>query len=71
MSSLEIDVEGCKGCGLCVDACPRDVLVMTSGKTNDKGYSYVVAENIDYCTGCGRCYDVCPDVCITVGLNSE
>ena len=30
MSTLEINVEGCKGCGLCVDNCSRKVLVMTS-----------------------------------------
>jgi len=66
MSSLEIDVERCKGCGLCVDACPRDVLVMSSDKTNDNGYFYVVAGNIDNCSGCGFCYTVCPDVCFAV-----
>jgi len=63
ISSLEIDVERCKGCGLCVGGCPKEVLVMTSDKTNDKGYSYVVVENISDCIGCGICYTVCPDVC--------
>ncbi len=61
--SLEIDVEKCKGCGLCVDACPIDYLKM-SFKTNQKGYYYPVAG--EGCTGCGICYTMCPDVCITV-----
>jgi len=64
--ALEIDIEKCKGCGLCVDACPNGVLRM-SAEINRDGYYKVVVENSEKdCTGCGNCYIVCPDVCIEI-----
>ncbi|MBU2576103.1 MAG: 4Fe-4S dicluster domain-containing protein [Nanoarchaeota archaeon] len=63
--SLEIDIERCKGCGLCVDACPVDYLSMSS-KTNNKGYFYPVRDSEKDCTGCGLCYTMCADVCIEI-----
>ena len=38
--TVVIDVEACKGCDLCIDACPRDVLVMTTNEVNTRGYRY-------------------------------
>ena len=38
--SVVIDVEACKGCDLCIDACPPDVLVMTTHEVNGRGYRY-------------------------------
>ncbi|MFT5727767.1 MAG: NAD-dependent dihydropyrimidine dehydrogenase PreA subunit [Desulforhopalus sp.] len=49
----------CKGCGRCVDACPKDCLQL-SEKMNGKGY--VPAEYIgEGCTGCGICFYNCPE----------
>ncbi len=38
--TLVIDVEACKGCDLCIDACPPGVLEMTAHEVNDRGYRY-------------------------------
>lgn len=54
-----IGEEECKGCSLCVDACPVDVLYL-SDKLNNHGYhpSTYTGEG---CTGCGVCFYVCPE----------
>lgn len=55
----------CKGCELCVDACPQDVIGLAAERLNAKGYH--PAEMIDAgCTGCGICTIVCPEAAITV-----
>ena len=62
---VEVDGERCKGCGLCVDACPVDVLEV-SDELNSSGYNYVQAVRPDDCIGCASCGIVCPDVALTV-----
>jgi 2-oxoglutarate ferredoxin oxidoreductase subunit delta len=54
----------CKGCELCIQACPQDCLEM-SPNLNLKGYRYVQLKN-DTCTGCINCAIVCPESAITV-----
>ncbi len=61
---IEIAMEKCKGCGLCIDVCPQQILAF-SKEVNSKGYLY--AQKIkDDCTGCSNCATICPDVVITV-----
>ena len=61
-----VDTERCKGCRLCVVACPFDVLVLTTKEVNRKGYNFAQEVLADTCTGCASCATVCPDGCITV-----
>ncbi|MCB2064111.1 MAG: 4Fe-4S dicluster domain-containing protein [Novosphingobium sp.] len=56
--TLVIDVERCKGCELCIPACPPGVLTM-SEQGNKMGYLY--PELSPGCTGCTACQQVCPD----------
>ncbi len=60
-----VDVEGCKGCDLCVGACPTHVIEL-SRKVNSKGYHFAYMEHPDACIGCAHCAMVCPDSVITV-----
>jgi 2-oxoglutarate ferredoxin oxidoreductase subunit delta len=57
--SVEMNSEECKGCGLCVEACPPKVLRMRDGLNR---YGYHTAEYLGAgCTGCGICFFVCPE----------
>jgi 2-oxoglutarate ferredoxin oxidoreductase subunit delta len=56
--TVSIDVGRCKGCDLCVQACPPKVLEM-SDEVNGMGYRFPVLH--DGCTGCTACQLVCPD----------
>lgn len=60
-----VDNEKCKGCELCVGACPTDVISMSTS-VNGKGFHYAYSEQADACTGCSNCAIVCPDGVITV-----
>ena len=66
LGAVVINEDRCKGCALCVDACPKDVLALAERKVNVHGYPYVEAVTADDCIGCASCGIVCPDGCITV-----
>jgi len=59
-----INTERCKGCGLCVEVCPKNSIVI-SKKSNRNGYFPAQANNAD-CTGCAACAIICPEVIIEV-----
>lgn len=63
--AVVVDVDTCKGCNLCVVACPTQTLALHRN-VNGKGYHYSYMENPDACIGCSNCALVCPDSCITV-----
>ena len=63
--AVVVDTDRCKGCALCVSACPHGVIVLAN-RVNVHGYPYVEPTQIDKCTGCTSCAIVCPDACITV-----
>ena len=61
--TVEIATQRCKGCELCIPACPPQVLRMSAGH-NELGVAY--PELLPGCTGCGACLLVCPDFCFEV-----
>lgn len=60
-----IDRELCKGCRLCIRACPVKVLERDS-QPNASGSYPSTPVRVEKCIGCGNCFEVCPDVCIEV-----
>jgi len=64
--AVTIDDKRCKGCDLCVVACPADVLQLQPKEVNYRGYHYAFTANPGACIGCAACATVCPDACIEV-----
>ena len=62
----KVDPVRCKGCGLCVSACPKQILVIARDKINKKGHSPAEMTDQSKCIGCAFCATMCPDCVITV-----
>ena len=65
---VEIDMEKCKGCGLCIEVCKNQAKagnLAVGRESNNLGY-FPAAPILDYCSGCGMCAIICPDACIEV-----
>ena len=62
---MRIDREACKGCGLCVEFCPRHSLVLDPG-LNASGVHFAVHQDDGECTGCANCALVCPECGIRI-----
>ncbi|HBB08049.1 MAG TPA: ferredoxin [Bacteroides sp.] len=63
--AIVVDTERCKGCGLCVAACPVKIISLAQKEVNKKGYPFAT-QTEDKCIGCASCAIVCPDGCISV-----
>ena len=66
MVKVTINELVCKGCGLCVRACPKNVLALFKTKLNAKGYHPAEVVNAEACIACASCARTCPDVAIGI-----
>ncbi|HWR07545.1 4Fe-4S dicluster domain-containing protein [Sporomusa sp.] len=62
---VQVDGQGCKACGYCIEVCPKDVFSQAD-YFNTKGYRPVQVKAADKCIGCRRCFFACPDFAIDV-----
>ena len=60
---LFIIEERCKGCGYCINFCPKNVLEV-SEKFNKKGYHPPCAARVQECVNCHYCEIICPELAI-------
>lgn len=60
---VHIIEERCKGCGYCIEYCPKDVLVL-SARFNAKGYHPPEVKKPTECVNCHYCEIICPDFAI-------
>ncbi|HEX4005792.1 MAG TPA: 4Fe-4S dicluster-binding protein [Acidobacteriaceae bacterium] len=56
---LRVDDDECKGCGLCIEACPPKAIRLNE-RLNHHGYRTAAYAGAG-CTGCGICFLVCPE----------
>jgi 2-oxoglutarate ferredoxin oxidoreductase subunit delta len=61
----QIIEDRCKGCGLCVNVCPKNVLEI-SKNVNAKGYFPAYQARPEDCIFCAICCTMCPDVAIAI-----
>ena len=66
MAKVSFNTDACKGCGLCVDACPKGLLQISKDKINKKGHHPAEIAKPEECVGCTSCAIMCPDCVITV-----
>ena len=64
--AVTVNTERCKGCNLCVVACPSGVLDLKKNEVNNRGYHYAYMAEPEKCIGCSSCALVFPDACIEV-----
>jgi len=63
---VEIATDRCKGCELCISACPRGVLRLDESIVNALGHHPVRLTDAAGCTSCVLCARVCPDAVFTI-----
>ena len=68
MAKLTFETNRCKGCGLCVSACPKKILRLSETGLNAKGYHPIemIEGKEGDCIACAFCATMCPDVIIKV-----
>lgn len=63
---VKFQTEKCKGCELCVSACPVKIIAIHKTEINIKGYRPAYIEEMGKCIGCASCALMCPDGVISV-----
>lgn len=66
MNKVSFNEESCKGCGLCVVACPKKIISLAKESLNSKGFHPAEITDQSKCIACAMCAIMCPDVVITV-----
>ena len=66
MAKLTFRTDRCKGCGLCVAACPKGLIVLAKDKINQKGHHPAEITDQEKCIACAFCATMCPDCIIEV-----
>lgn len=63
---LEIAVDRCKGCELCVSVCPKHILESDMTLVNRLGHHPIRLTDAAACTSCALCARICPDAVFTI-----
>ena len=64
-AKVTISAKYCKGCKLCIAACPKKALRLSGGLA-DSGIEIIEFSPSAECTACLMCTSMCPDAAITI-----
>ena len=67
---VHIIADRCKGCGFCVEYCPKGVLEL-SEEFNAKGYHPPKVVKAGECVNCNLCEMICPEFAIFSSDSSD
>ena len=65
VNKITIDINRCKGCYLCIEACPKNIIEV-GDRLNALGCYPAQQIEGGECTACALCARVCPDAAIEV-----
>lgn len=68
--NIHIIEERCRGCGFCIEFCPRNVLERSEEYTS-RGYHPPKVVRIEDCAMCRLCERICPDFAIFLEIYEE
>ena len=66
MAKVTFRTDMCKGCGLCVGACPKKIIALATDRINAKGHHPAECIDESKCIGCAFCATMCPDCIIRI-----
>ncbi|MCI8332328.1 MAG: 4Fe-4S binding protein [Clostridiales bacterium] len=66
MAKVTFNTDLCKGCSLCVSACPKKIIELDGSTINAKGHHPARIVDQEACIACAFCATMCPDCVITV-----
>ncbi len=66
MSQVFFSEDRCKGCELCIQACPKGIVKLRTDRLNSKGFHTAGVDEMEKCIGCAFCAIMCPDCAIEV-----
>lgn len=66
MAKVTFNTDLCKGCSLCVSACPKHIIELAADQINAKGHHPAQITDQEACIACAFCATMCPDCVITV-----
>ena len=66
MNRITILSDRCRGCGLCVEFCPKKILTISGKTLNAQGYHPAEVTDMTKCIACAMCAMMCPHVVIRV-----
>lgn len=66
MGKTTINENLCKGCGLCIENCPKQIIAFDKERLNIKGFHPAHVIDQEKCIACAICAKMCPDCAIRV-----